>query len=149
MPNRLRDLMPNFARHEGNWIGTYTHITPAGDLVDTYEVRIFSEFPTEGGCDFRLNTHNIWADGRESRASFDTVYRDGRLWFDSDILVGSMWEVDDFTLYLRFGYRDDPAIEVCEMIQISKDGRNRARTWHWFRDEKLFQVTLTNERRAD
>jgi hypothetical protein len=60
-----------------------------------------------------------------------------------------MWEVDDFTLYLRFGYRDDPTIEVCEMIQISKDGQNRARTWHWFRDEKLFQVTLTNERRAD
>ncbi len=148
MPNRLRSLMPNFARHEGRWIGTYTHTTPSGALIDRYEVRIFSEFPDDGSCDFRLNTHNLWPDGRETRASFDTNFRDGRLWFDGD-LVGSMWEIDDFTVYLRFGYRRDPSIDVCEMIQISKDGLNRARTWHWFRDEKLFQLTRTEERRAD
>jgi hypothetical protein len=149
MPNHLKDLMPHFARHEGNWIGTYTHIRPTGELVDTYEVRIFSEFPTDGSCDFRLNTHNVWADGRETRAAFDTKFRDGRLWFDGVALIGSIWEVDDFSVYLRFGYRDDPSIDVCEMIQISDDGQNRARTWHWFRDQKLFQLTLTNEHRVD
>jgi hypothetical protein len=74
-------------------------------------------------------------------------YRDGRLWFAGD-LIGSMWEVDDFTVYLRFSYRKDPGITVCEMIQIGDDGQHRARTWHWFRDRKLFKITLTNERRA-
>jgi hypothetical protein len=35
------------------------------------------------------------------------------------------------------------------MIQISEDGRNRARTWHWFREQKLFKITLTQERRRE
>jgi hypothetical protein len=148
MANRLHQLMPNFARHEGRWIGTYTQKTPAGETIDSYEVRTFAEFPEDGSADFRLNVHNIWPDGRESTASFEANYRDGRLWFDG-ILVGSLWEIDDFTVYLRFGYRDDPAIEVCEMFQITQDGRHRARTWHWFRDQKLFQITLTEERRPD
>ncbi len=148
MANRINALMPQFARCEGRWIGTYTHMTPQRREIDHYEVRILAELPDDGSCDFRLNTHNVWPDGRETRGVFEANYRDGRLWFDGD-LIGSMWEVDDFTTYLRFGYRADPSIDVCEMIQISQDGRSRARTWHWFRDQKLFQITLTDEQRAD
>lgn len=146
MPNRLNVLMPHFARHEGQWIGTYTHTTPDGAVNDQYEVRIIAELPDDQSSDFRLITHNIWADGRESRGVYEAVYRDGKLWFDGD-LIGSMWEVDDMTVYLRFGFRHDPSITVCEMLQISADGQRRARTWHWFRDETLFQITLTKERR--
>ncbi len=148
MPNRLSLLMPHFSRHEGAWIGNYRHCSPAGVLLDHYEVRIDSEFPDDGSCDFRLRTHNLWPDGRESRGLFTASSRDGRLWFD-DELIGCLWEVDDFTVYLRFTFRADPGIEVCEMIQISADGRDRARTWHWFRDQKLFKVTLTEERRRE
>jgi hypothetical protein len=148
MPNRLSGLMPHYSRHEGDWIGTYSHYTPSLELLDRYEVRINSEFPGDGSCDFRLNTHNVWPDGRESRGVFAAHYRDGRLWF-SDELIGSLWEIDDFTVYLRFTYRADPSIDVCEMIQISEDGRNRARTWHWFREQKLFKITLTQERRRE
>ena len=50
MPNRLHQLMPNFARHEGRWIGTYTQITPSGETIDSYEVRTFAEFPEDGSC---------------------------------------------------------------------------------------------------
>ncbi len=148
MTSRIHQLMPRFVRHEGRWVGTYTHIEPSGGLIDRYEVRILAEFPDDGSCDFRLNTHNLWTDGRETRGVFEANWRDGRLWFDGT-LIGSMWEVDDFTTYLRFGYRNDASIDVCEMIQISEDGRHRARTWHWFRDQKLFRITLTEERRAD
>ncbi len=147
MPNRLQRLMPMFARHEGYWIGTYTHIKPDGELIDRHEIRIYAEFPDDESCDNRLNTHNIWPDGRETRARHDMHFRDGRLWFQGD-LNGSLWEVDDFSVYLRFGFKRDPSITVCEMIQISEDGQNRARTWHWFRDQKLYQLTLTSERRA-
>jgi len=41
-------------------------------------------------------------------------------------------EVDDMTVYLRFGFEGDETVEVCEMLQISQDGQHRARTWHWF-----------------
>jgi len=33
------------------------------------------------------------------------------------------------------------------MIQLSQDGAHRARTWHWFRDEALWRITLVRERR--
>jgi hypothetical protein len=147
MPNRLSTLMPVFARHEGRWTGTYTIIAPDGAPIDRYAVRILAEFP-EADCDFRLNTHNIWPDGRETRGRYDAHFREGRLVFDGD-LIGALWEVDDFTVYLRFGFPSELAVTVCEMIQISEDGRHRARTWHWFRDQKLFQITLADERRDD
>jgi hypothetical protein len=35
------------------------------------------------------------------------------------------------------------------MIQISRNGQHRARTWHWFRDDVMFKITLTKERRMD
>jgi hypothetical protein len=35
------------------------------------------------------------------------------------------------------------------MLQISSNGQHRARTWHWFRDEKLFQITRTREWRPN
>jgi hypothetical protein len=143
MPNRLSTLMPHFSRHEGNWIGNYSHCTPQGQQLDRYEVRINAEFPD----DFRLHTHNVWPDGRDSRGVYPADFKDGRLWFAGE-LVGSLREIDDFTVYLRFSFRDAPDIDVCEMIQISQDGQHRARTWHWFRAQQLFQITLTEERRA-
>jgi len=148
MPNRLSTLMPVFARHEGYWIGTYTQLSPSGETLDRYEVRTHSELPEDGGCDFRLTVHNIWPDGREMHLRHEATYRDGRLWFDGD-LIGSMWELDDVTVYLRFSYRKDPGLSVCEMIQISDDGQHKARTWHWFRDQKLVKITLTEEQRMD
>jgi hypothetical protein len=96
--------------------------------------------------DFRLNTHNVWPDGRSERGVYEAQYCDGRLWFQKK-LVGSLWEIDDMSVYLRFGFEGDDSVQVCEMIQISQDGQKRARTWHWFRDQQLFQITLTNERR--
>lgn len=138
---------PVLARGCGHWTGTYTHLSPEGDLLDRHRVETLSEFPDDGSADFRLHVHNIWPDGRESRITLLADYRNDRLeWRDR--LVGWMDELDAQSVYLNFTYADDPAIRVCEMIQVSPDGLNRARTWHWFRDDILFKVTLTSERRA-
>jgi hypothetical protein len=142
----MASLMPVLARLGGHWVGTYRHMNPDGVLEDTYEVRCHSEFPTDGEADYRLSTHNIWADGRETRAVHLADYRDGLLWWRG-ALTGWMKEVDDRTVYLRFGFEEDPSVTVCEMIQVSQDGQHRARTWHWFRDEVMFRITLTKERR--
>jgi hypothetical protein len=34
------------------------------------------------------------------------------------------------------------------MIQLSPDGKHRARTWHWFRDHQLWRITLVREHRV-
>jgi hypothetical protein len=144
----MKTLMPNCVRHAGKWSGIYTHMQPSGETIDQYQVHILAEFPAEPNCDMRFSTHNVWPDGRETRGLYESVYRDGKLWFDGDI-IGSMWEIDDFTSYLRFTFRRDRSIDVCEMLQISSNGQHRARTWHWFRDEKLFQITRTREWRPN
>ena len=35
-----------------------------------------------------------------------------------------------------------------EMIQMSDDGLTRARTWQWFKNDRLFQRTLIDETRV-
>ncbi|HNR23212.1 MAG TPA: hypothetical protein PKL49_09325, partial [Steroidobacteraceae bacterium] len=42
----------------------------------------------------------------------------------------------------------DPGNQVTEMIQLSRDGIHRARTWHWLRDEQLWRITLVREQRT-
>ena len=139
---------PVLARGCGRWTGTYTHLDPAGAILDEHAVDTHSEFPDDGTADFRLRIHNRWPDGRESRIELLADYRNDRLeWRER--LVGWMIEPDDRTVYLNFTYADDPSIRVCEMIQVSPDGRNRARTWHWFRDDLLFKLTLARESRLD
>ena len=144
MPNRLNSLMPTFARHEGRWTGTYTHMTPDQKVIDHYRVHITAELPDEGPVDFRLHTHNVWPDGREQRGIYEARFSGGKLLFEQQ-LIGSLWDIDDVSSYLRFSFEHDPSITVFEMLNISADGQNRARTWHWFRDQKLFQITLTDE----
>ncbi|KQM22218.1 hypothetical protein [Novosphingobium sp. Leaf2] len=144
----MAQRFPVLARGCGRWTGTYTHLDPAGGLIDEHAVDTDSDFPTDGAADFCLRIHNRWRDGRETRIELLADYRNDRLeWRDR--LVGWMSEIDEQTVYLNFTYANDPAIRVCEMIQVSPDGQSRARTWHWFRDERLFKVTLARERRAD
>lgn len=147
MPD-LAQRFPVLTRGCGRWTGTYTHLDPQGGLIDEHRVDTFSEFPTDGTADFRLQIHNKWPNGRESRVELLADYRNDRLeWRER--LVGWMDEIDAQTIYLNFTYADDPSVRVCEMIQVSPDGMNRARTWHWFRDEELFKITLAREVRAD
>ena len=51
-------------------------------------------------------------------------------------------------MLLNWRRRDDPSLYLYEMIQISDCGTARARTWHWFRNDRLFQRTLVDERRV-
>lgn len=138
---------PVLARGCGRWEGSYTHLDPAGAIIDQHAVETVSDFPDDGTADFRLRVHNRWEDGRETRIELLADYRNDRLeWRER--LVGWMGEIDAQTVYLNFNYASDPSIRVCEMIQISPDGMSRARTWHWFKDEVLFKITLAREVRA-
>ena len=44
--------------------------------------------------------------------------------------------------------KDLPNSYLYEMIQLSRDGERRYRTWHWYQDDRLTQRTLINEERA-
>lgn len=148
----MRDLlareMPALFAHEGIWDGIYRHIDADGTLIDQHRMRTRCEFPTAGEYAYVQHNHLIWPDGREQRLSFGGVFRDGRLWWDTDRFHGAGWETLDNVLMLTLHRKDEPGVRFTEMIQIADDGESRARTWQWFRNGTPFKRTLCDERRV-
>jgi len=145
----IKQNMPVLARHEGIWEGTYRFITPHLQVVDQYDFHIEVSFPEDehGGITYRQLSRYTWPDGRKDAIDFEAQFHDGQVVFDTDLIAGRMWEIDDSTIYLTFGFPSQPGVHVCEMIQLAANNIDRARTWHWFKDEKLFQLTLVDESR--
>lgn len=148
----MRDLlareMPALFAHEGIWDGTYRHVDADGTLIDQHRMRTRCEFPASGEYAYVQHNHLIWPDGREQRLSFGGVFRDGKLWWDTDRFHGAGWETLDNVLMLTLHRKDEPGVRFTEMIQIADDGESRARTWQWFRDGTPFKRTLCDERRV-
>lgn len=143
----LRNAMPVLARHEGEWEGEYIHVDADNREIDRHRSHLKCSFP-EGGpfAYYQINTYR-WADGRTEEVHFPATYRDGRIWWDTDRIEGSAWEVDARTVMLTWVRKDEPGAYLYEMIQISADGDHRGRTWHWFENDQLVKRTCIKERR--
>lgn len=148
MRHMLAKAMPALFAHEGLWDGVYRHLDAGGQLIDQHRMRTRCEFPATGEVAYIQHNHLIWPDGRENRLSFGGVFRDGRLWWDTDRFHGHGWETFDNVLMLTLHRKDEPGVRFTEMIQISDDGESRARTWQWFRDGTPFKRTLCDEKRV-
>lgn len=147
----FREEMPLLARHEGVWDGVYSYFNDKDELIDQHRSRLFcrildddAEFP------YHQTNHYSWADGRAEIRDFPARYRDGRIWWDNDLIKGWAAPValDEHgrTMMLYWQRTGDPSLYLYEMIQISEDGQNRCRTWHWIRDGKLETRTAIQER---
>jgi hypothetical protein len=147
----IKREMPLLARHAGVWAGTYRFVTPQLELLDQYDFRIRVSFPddAEGGITYRQESHYSWPDGHEQDLTFEAQYAGNGVVELADGLAGHIRELDDRTIYLNFSFDDQPGVDVCEMIQLAHNNNDRARTWHWFKDGKLFQLTLVDERRVE
>jgi hypothetical protein len=143
----IRDEMPVLVRHEGDWVGTYTFIDLDGNILDKHESHLSCQFPGDSSYDYYQINRYKWADGKQEEHQFPGTYRDKVIWFDTERIDGKAWEVDDSTIILRFGYKTIPNAYLYEMIQISPCNNYRSRTWHWFKDNQLFQRTLIQEER--
>jgi hypothetical protein len=145
----IREEMPLLARHEGQWCGTYTVVDASGAIVDRHRSLLTCRLPADEPARYDQTNVYEWDDGRREELHFPAEYRDGRIWFDTDRIQGSAWEADERTILLHWQRKDLPGSQLYEMIQLSPDGRHRARTWHWFRDGVLVQRTLIQEERVN
>lgn len=145
----IREDMPLLARHEGVWDGTYTYFNAANEKVDEHASRLFCRFPDEGAHPYHQTNHYRWADGRTEVRDFPAEYRDRRVWWDNDLIVGSAWEVkedaNNRAVMLYWQRQGDPSLYLYEMIQIADDGQSRCRTWHWIRNGLLERRTAIQE----
>ncbi len=144
----VREEMPLLARHEGQWVGTYTFIDTAGNIIDKHASRLTCSFPTEGEFPYFQTNSYTWEDGRTEAIEFPASYKDGKLWFDTERINGYCWEVDDHCIVLRWTYVADPTVSLYELIHLDDSGDNRTRTWHWLKNGMCFQRTLIDEKRA-
>ncbi|MBW4645573.1 MAG: DUF3598 domain-containing protein [Goleter apudmare HA4340-LM2] len=143
----IREEMPVLARHEGDWVGTYTLVDNAGNILDKYESHLTCQFPENSPFSYYQINRYKWFDGKQEEHRFPGEYCDKKLWFDTDRIQGKAWEVDDSIVILWFAYKTVPDIHLYEMIQISPDNNHRARTWHWFKNHQIYQRTLIKEER--
>jgi hypothetical protein len=145
--SKIQAEMPVLARHEGEWVGTYTLIDAKANILDHHQAHLSCQFPQDGSHDYYQINRYTWENGKQEEYEFPGFYRDKRLWFDTERIQGQAWEADDAIVILHFSYKTIPDFYVYEMIQISPCNRYRARTWHWFKEHQLFQRTLIQEER--
>lgn len=146
----IREAMPLLARHEGVWEGTYSYFNAANEKLDEHASRLLYRFPDEGPYPYHQTNHYTWVDGRTEVREFPAEYRDGRIWWDNELIKGWAAEVplDEYnrTVMLYWQRQGDPSLYLYEMIQLSDDGLNRCRTWHWIRAGQLETRTAIQEK---
>lgn len=148
--NGVREAMPILASNEGVWEGVYRYYdAKTGELVDQHRSRLFCRLTGEPGREYHQTNHYFWDDGRVDVRDFPATYRDGRLWWDNELIKGwvAHMQPDDFnrSTCLNWERKGEPGVYLYEMIQNSDDRKNRARTWQWFRNGICFQRTLIDE----
>ena len=98
MSNDIHTGMPVLARHEGEWKGEYIHVAPDNSLVDRHASHLICAFPESGEFPYVQKNIYTWSDGRREELDFPAHYRDSRLWWDNERIVGSAWEIDSRTI---------------------------------------------------
>lgn len=146
-----RSAMATLARHEGVWDGIYRYYDAQGRQTDEHASRLHCRFPADKPGTYRQTNRYAWTDGRTEVREFPALIRDGRLIWQGDLIRGWAADVrlDDFgrTSMLYWTRQREPGVYVYEMIQLSDCGLYRARVWQWFRQGRLTQRTLIDERR--
>lgn len=145
----IRDDMPLLARHEGVWDGVYTYYNAAGERVDEHTSRLLCRIDDDAEHAYHQTNHYTWPDGRTEIRDFPAEYREGQIWWDNELIVGWAAEVpldqNARTMMLYWQRTGDPSLYLYEMIQLSDDGKNRCRTWHWIRNGMLETRTAIQE----
>ncbi|MEA5598909.1 DUF3598 family protein [Rivularia sp. UHCC 0363] len=144
----IKQEMPVLFRHQGDWKGTYTVVDSEGKIIDKHESHLTCEFP-DGDYSYNQINRYTWADGKHEEHQFPGIYQDKKLIFDTERITGKAWEVDDSTIILSFAYKGIPNAYLYEMINISPCNNHRFRTWHWFKDNRVFKRTLIQEQRME
>lgn len=148
----IKQSMPLLASQEGVWEGSYRYYDAAGDKIDEHRSRLVCRLPEDGPVPYHQTNHYAWEDGRSQVRDFPATFKDGRLWFDNDLISG--WAAEDpldehgRTIMLHWVRKDEPGTYLYEMIQVSDCRRYRTRVWQWIRGGRIRMRTLIDEQKV-
>lgn len=145
----IREDMPLLGRHEGVWEGDYIYYNSAGHEIDRHKSVLLCRMIDDGPHPYHQTNYYTWANGRTDVRDFPAEYRDKRIWWDNELIVGWAAEValDEKarTMMLYWQRTGDPSLYLYEMIQLADHGTDRCRTWHWIRNGLLETRTAIQE----
>jgi hypothetical protein len=147
----ITENFPLLASQQGMWDGTYVHLDPDHREIDRHQSRLVCRLFDGPDGEARLAQTNIytWADGTTEIRYFDGVFRQDRLWISNELIDGWTGEISldptRRTMMVGWVRQGAPDFRFYELITVSEDGRQKNRTWHWYRNGALFQRTLINE----
>ncbi len=137
-----------FPKHIGIWEGTYTRISPEGQLIDRWKSRLTIRMEGERGY-HQINEY-IWDDGHVEFHDFGVAQFDENweLQFDNPRILGHAWETQN-SVNLVWEYKDRPGSKLYEMIDlIGDDERTRIRTWKWSFNDQFEGITMIHEKKT-
>lgn len=142
-----RQEFPILAEHTGKWQGEYVHLDPTGAVVDRHTSLLHCWMPQDGPYDIVQTNTYTWPDGRQEEVEFGGRLEGGDVLFENDRITGHMHQTDARTILLTWSNKNDqkPGSYLYEMIQLSQDGQQMVRTWHWMENDRLVKRTIICE----
>jgi hypothetical protein len=151
MTGQIALTMPLVAAQAGVWQGEYVHLDGDHREIDRHSSKLICRLFDGADGAARLVQSNIyeWSDGSREIRYFDGTLRGDRIVISNENIDGwvaplamDATERTIMVLWIRAG---EPDFRFYEMITVSDDGLAKNRTWHWYRQGRLFQRTLINE----
>jgi hypothetical protein len=143
--------MPLIASQAGVWRGTYVHLDADNREIDRHASLLICRLIDDVDGKARLTQSNIyeWADCSREIRYFDALLQGDRLNIANVNIEGWVaplaMDATARTIMVLWTKAGDPSFRYYEMITVSEDGAAKNRTWHWYRDGRLFQRTIINE----
>lgn len=128
----------------GVWEGTYTHLTPNGQVVDQYASR--QETRLEGDNWYERIIYR-WPDGREQTLDFRARFEGDQLIFDDPKFHGEFFRITNEISIFSYSWKDKPNVRIVETIVFTESDR-KSRLWQMFENGALIKVTVIVEQRV-
>ena len=137
----MSELKERLARVVGVWEGTYTAVTPTGDLIERYRSR--QETRLDG--DVWRERITYLREGQEPEVyDFTGRFQDGMLLFEDDDISGDTYFVGDDILVLPHTWKSRPDEKVVETVILASP-THKARIWQVFDHGELVRVMIISE----
>ncbi len=129
----------------GVWVGTYTHVSPQGQMLDTFTSR--QETRLEGD-DWYERINYLWPEGDKIQFDFHARFdpTGEAMIFDDPNFHGELKFVNDMVYVFPYHWKAKPETHAVETIVMASP-HYKSRLWQTFENGELVKVTIITERR--
>ncbi|HMQ08174.1 MAG TPA: DUF3598 family protein [Saprospiraceae bacterium] len=133
-----------FPQHTGIWEGTYTRISPRGEVIYWHHSRLTLKL---NGVEWSQTNEYMFPGGKSEFHDFgiSTFDQNGILTFDNPRIYGKSWESEN-NILLWWEYKEESGTKLYEIISLLSEG-HRMRTWQYSRNGVFEGLMMIEERR--